>query len=390
MKKHLIAAAVAAAVAAPAFAQNVSISGRIDAGYSMTSATTAAGAKTDTDQITTGVFTTQRLTLSGSEDLGGGLKASFAMESTIAQNRALTFGDRAFNATLSGSFGSIMIGRADSMIKSVFDSYDAGYSNNMVGAIDGLDEATNSSGSRDVTIRYTTPNFSGFTASVGLMKDTVEVAGSPKVDTTSGEEFGLRYSAGPLNAALAYRSVESSTAASAGTAGLCATNIGGGGIFLNDEIRPVAQGETCADAGFPGAATTPVRLTGSDPVARTNTKFNDLGLGVSYNFGPAVVFGQYFDNESKNKVTGAKTDEKFYAVGVRVPLGATTIFASYTDGNTKTGGVKLDREGYQLGLKYDLSKRTYAYLAHGDEEAEASATTKRKADQTAFGIVHLF
>jgi len=364
MKKHLIAAAVAAAVAVPAMAQ-VTVSGRIDAGYSMTSATTAAGVKTDTDLITTGVFTTQRLTFTGSEDLGGGLKASFVMESAIAQNTALTFGDRAFNATLSGGFGSLLIGRIDSMTKSVYDAFDAGYSNNLVGSVDALDAATNTTSRRDVTIRYTTPSFSGLTASIGLMKNSVDAStASNTVEDNTGEEFGLRYAAGPFNAALAYRNVDIDTAAVAAVPSTCNAT---------------------------GTFTSPNGCTlGSAAVAATKTENKDLGLGLSYNFGPVVAFGQYFDNESTNKVSGVKTDEKFYAIGVRVPLGATTVFASYVDGESKTGATKFDREGYQLGVKYDFSKRTYAYLAYGDQESDAANNTKAKSDQTAFGIVHLF
>jgi len=335
MKKHLIAAAVAAAVAVPAMAQNVTISGRLDAGYSVKDQTTAAGVKTETSAIEFSPWTTSRLTMSGTEDLGGGLKAGFNVEATMSGG-ATTIGDRQLNLTLSGAFGSILAGRTDSMIKSVYDAFDAGYSNNMLGSVDSLDAATNTTTRRDVTVRYTTPKMGGADFSVGVSRNTVEATGAAKAEDNSGEEFGVRYAAGALSAALAYRNVDNKTAA-----GASSTN-------------------------------------------------KDLGLGVSYNLGSVVLFGQYFDNESKNKVANTKVDEQFYAIGIRVPVGAATVYASYVDGESKTGATKLDREGYQLGVKYDLSKRTYAYVAYGDEEADASATTKAKGDQLAIGLVHHF
>ena len=362
MKKHLIAAAVAAAVVAPAaMAQNVTISGRLDVGYSMLDATTAAGVGTKTNVISFSPWTTSRLIIAGTEDLGGGLKAAFNIETAMGSSTVsavsaadttkatstggTTIGDRQLNLTLSGGFGSLLAGRTDSMVKTVYDAYDAGYSNNIVGSVDSLDAATDTTTRRDVTIRYTTPSFSGLTASIGVMKNTVDKDATAKVEDQTGEEYGLRYVSGPLSASLAYRNVDVKSAA---------------------VVAPAVPTGAAKDL--------------------TN---KDLGLGISYNFGPVVAFGQYFDTESKPN-GGTKTDEKFYAVGVRVPLGASTIYASYVDGESKTGATKLDREGFQLGVKYDFSKRTYAYVAYGDEESNATATTKAKKDQLAIGIAHHF
>ena len=75
MKKHLIAAAVAAAVAVPAVAQ-VTVYGLFDAAYTDIKTTTAAAVTTKTnDYVDSGRMSGSRLCFRGAEDLGGGLKA---------------------------------------------------------------------------------------------------------------------------------------------------------------------------------------------------------------------------------------------------------------------------------------------------------------------------
>jgi len=340
MKKHLIAAAVAAAVAVPAMAQNVEMYGILDAAYNSESVKTAAGIETTKSKISTaGELATSRFGIRGTEDLGGGLKAGFQLEGAVGGG-AFDFANRHQFLTLSGGFGTLLVGKTDSMYKSVFDAFDAGFSNNLVGAADGLVASTlegtdskNPVGLRVTTARYTTPSFSGLTASIGLSKDTTEVTNAADIELESGEEYGLRYAAGNFAAALAYRDVEN-----------------GAGATKRDD--------------------------------------RSLGLGASYNFGVATLFGQYFDHE--NKVGATKTDEKIYAIGVRVPVGATTLFASMTNGETKVAGVKRDMEGYQIGAVYALSKRTSAYVIYGDQEVDKTATTKSTADEFAIGIRHSF
>ena len=44
----------------------------------------------------------------------------------------------------------------------------------------------------------------------------------------------------------------------------------------------------------------------------------------------------------------------------------------------------------QLGVKYDLSKRTYGYVAYGEKEEQATGAAKSKAENLAIGIAHHF
>lgn len=356
MKKQIIAAAVASAVAVPAVAQ-VTVYGRIDAGYNTGSVTTALGVKTKTSGPAFSRFTSSRLGFQGTEDLGGGLKASFVMEGEVRADTttSVTANDsygangygfgRAQNVSLSGGFGTILLGKTDSMYKSVFDAYDAGYSNNLVGAMDSMTNAAtggNHVARRDVTARYTLPSISGIALSVGVTKASSDIDSlAGKIENNTGTEVGVRYATGPLSLALAYRSVK------------------------------VDAEETAA---------------GNADNTRTDAK--STAAGVSYNLGPAMVFLQHFNHVVE---AAANNSETGMAVGIRVPFGASTFFASYTDGDRSLARVNTDLTGYQVGIKHDLSKRTYLYGAFGDTEQIArAARTKAVSNDFAIGVAHHF
>jgi len=344
MKKHLIAAAVAAAVAVPAMAQNVTVYGRLDAGYRDTENKSGGAVTTATSGIGYNAFTTSRFGLTGTEDLGGGLKAGFTIEGNVHPSGGSTgsngttdfnFGRHSF-LTLSGGFGTILAGKTDSMVKAVFDTYDAGYSNNMTGAFDSLAGGAGIVGNRrDATVRYTSNAMSGLSLSAGVMEASSEAAGGVKSEDNNGYEVGARYAAGKLSLAAAYRDADSKTGTTA------------------------------------------------------NTNVKTTALGASYDLGAVVLFGQYFDQSDKNKVANTKTDLDAFAIGARLPMGATTFFASYTDGESKVGATKTDLKGMQVGLKHDLSKRTYAYVVYGDREEETGAA-KVETKDVAIGIAHHF
>ncbi len=117
MKKHLIAAAVAGALAVPAMAQ-VTIKGVFDV-QAYGSTKFSLGGDTVADPTTTAKrsqtannngWATSEIRFEGSEDLGGGLKASFALATGLS-NGASTFADRDRFLQLAGGFGAIRMGR---------------------------------------------------------------------------------------------------------------------------------------------------------------------------------------------------------------------------------------------------------------------------------------
>ena len=406
MKKSLIALTVLSTIAGSVAAQSsVTVYGRLDVGYTDLSTTTSAGVKTDTAQVNQGLFTTSRFGLMGTEDLGGGLKASFMLEGPINYSPTATsstdgavfsFGRQAHLTLSSPDLGSLRVGKTDSLIKESNDSFDAAFSNNLTGAYDGMgtnakdiSTSNNIGNRRDQVIRYISPKFSNITLQAGLFKNSIDsttsgVATSAAVtENQTGYELGANYAAGALALSAAYRTADAKTngtPATSGTAGYCTTNAAGGALVA------VAAGSACTSPA--------VRITGADvvgAVSATDTTQKDMAFGASYNFGPVVGYAQYFDVETKNNVNGTNVTEDAIALGLRIPLGKATLFALYTDGDqTSATGVKTDFDGVQAGVKYDLSKRTYGYVAYGKAEKQQVGSATAKSEALALGLVHSF
>ncbi|WP_294637578.1 porin [uncultured Aquabacterium sp.] len=114
MKKTLLALAAIAASSA-AFAQSsVSLYGVVDA-----SVESIKGNDTTVSRVSSDNLATSRLGFKGTEDLGGGLKAKFVLETALksdtgAQGNSARFFERAAWAGLAGGFGELRLGRQDS------------------------------------------------------------------------------------------------------------------------------------------------------------------------------------------------------------------------------------------------------------------------------------
>ncbi|MBC7489850.1 MAG: porin [Glaciimonas sp.] len=208
MKKSLIALAVLGAIAGAAQAQSsVTIYGIVDTGvtYSNKALNTATGATGNKVEVNSGVVRGSRLGFKGAEDLGGGLKAVFqletgfsndtgALQSDKSNTGASTFFRRKSVVGLSGdTFGTILLGRqtdiADdlSIWTSVADF--GGVTGNVGHNLNRLEGARTQN-----SIRYNTLNLSGFTASA------IYGFGETVGQTAAGQSFGLggQYANGPL------------------------------------------------------------------------------------------------------------------------------------------------------------------------------------------------
>jgi predicted porin len=192
MKKLLIATAALAMVAGTAQAQSsVTVYGILDAGYNSVE-NTVSGAATTTNAITGfGEFSTSRFGVRGTEDLGGGLKANFVMESTVNANTALTWGGRAFWVGLAdANKGEIRLGRQDAFTRTVWLGADQLAAANVVGnlAYDNgtamTSASTTSHTTRHVGANYLSPRVSGGQLSLGVMQNDTET--TTKAKTGSG------------------------------------------------------------------------------------------------------------------------------------------------------------------------------------------------------------
>jgi predicted porin len=343
MKKTLVAMAALAAVSA--FAQSsVTLYGRIDNWFGQTRTQAGNAASVSNLVVNSGGHTGPRWGLRGSEDLGGGLKANFTLESgysadTGAGNSAGLFNRQSW-VGVSGGFGELKLGRTTTPMDEyngtgsahvaldIFANKRNGLRGSSVGVGGGFDARFNNG------IKYDTPNFGGFTAKVHLGLGE----GKTGPGVAAGNDFGL--GAGYANGPLA--------------------------------VNLVHQQENDTNT-----ATKAEKYT---------------SLNASYDFGVVALSGAV-DNDSQG-TGGGVTKETYrgYSIGVTVPIGAAKIGFGYTRASSKVNSVNSDK-GTGLGLvaEYSLSKRTRVYGGLGEQKTKTATGTKlTSAREIAVGVRHDF
>jgi len=357
MKKHLIAAAVAAAVAVPAAAQ-VTVSGTLDITPLAQDKHNIGGTTVKRNSTTNAIgagggFSTSLLNFSGTEDLGGGLKASFLVNQVINSSTGdLTARERFISLT--GGFGEFKAGRfstlADgygSFAAGAGTSNTAGTSNSapfalVTGSL-GADPtvattvvtagaaAGGDMGRQSGVVQYSTPTMSGIKVSLEYLNNSADTNATDNKTSAKQSSVSITYAAGPLS------------------------------LNLTNASRDVTTEATV-----------------------TNPEASLTWLGIRYALGSATLFVSHGKREDKS--SGAKTSDIGVSnVGVQFAAGANTLFASVYDGEDK------NHDGYQIGVRHALSKRTSVYLVNGENEMKgATEATTFKRDNTSIGLVHSF
>ncbi|BAV34627.1 porin [Sulfuricaulis limicola] len=204
MKKKLLMAAVGAAlVAGPMVAAHA-------AGATLYGHFHMSMDRIDNDVNEEGFMAnnSSRFGIKGDEDLGGGLKAIYQVESPIF---AADEGTGGFGGTLrntfmgfAGSWGTVKLGRHDTAYKDLgrkLDNFNeqVGDMRNFIGNAGAYDARVSN------MIRYESPNFSGFNAVV----QNTSNAGSDAAGNTSNKDtsVGLNFSSGPLFVGAAWNEV---------------------------------------------------------------------------------------------------------------------------------------------------------------------------------------
>lgn len=300
-----------------------------------------------TTRVESGQMTTSFMGFKGSEDLGGGLKAMFTLESFIrmdtgASGRSNTdvFWARAANVALAGDFGKAVIGRMDNFLYQqalAFNPYGGsfGFSPTIRLTYGKWGPDKGDSGWSN-SIAYYTPNLSGFTAAV-----QVQPGESQAESTSTG--FMASYANGPFAVGFGYQIVKSAEAPKAD---------------LNQDAKQT------------------------------------FGLlGASYDFGVVKLFGQYGQYKGSDFTgTTAASDNvksKLYQLGVSVPVSADgKVLASYGSQTRELPAGDAKHEILTLGYDHFLSKRTdvYAVFMRDDDDR----TGYKSGNTVAFGIRHRF
>jgi len=379
MKKSLIALAALASVAGVAQAQSsVTVYGFLDVGYGDNSKK-IAGVEQGQKALAFNNFSSSRFGLKGVEDIGSGVKASFTIETGISSNTttgstgytpgtttapavgttgttldATTLGSRELNATISLPTGTdVKAGYGSTAVRDIVLAYDAGFGSNAVGNILVNDPQFSSN---RATQLYLAQTVGGLKFGGGIAQNTTTKDGYSD-NKANGYSLAAQYTVGRFSAAAAYQNSKTQT------------------------------------SSVTGAAT-----TSADRNVKTTI------VGASYDLGVAKLLAEYGKVKTDNNldtVIAGQGDRHGVSVGVQVPVGKFTPYAQYSTGKkneayTAAAGTTEDRDyrGYSVGTKYDLSKRTYAYLHYGntklDAGAEATAGVEVKNTQATVGLVHAF
>jgi len=343
MKKSLLAVAVAAAL--PAFAQaqtNVTLYGIADAGLTWEDAggngtTTAKSAF----KVQSGVQSTSRWGMRGSEDLGGGLQAVFNIEGGYKQDTGTADASNTPSAIygtgnggglfqrravvgLAGGFGQLLLGRDYTPGFSALGNWDMlGYGlfgNALNFSVGGVGSFTGSAVRWSNAIQYISPAMSGFTVRA------MYSAGEQQVDPKSrGNAFGISgvYVMGPITAAVFYENEKDASAPSVQTA----KKMGIGGQYNFGQFR--------VGGGY----------ANTDPDGPTKLTYWNLGAGVKLGAGEVIV--QY--SSLKESAADAKSNTVGIAY-VHTLSKRTNLYATYgTTSNNKTSNYILRASDFSVG-----------------------------------------
>ena len=350
-------AALAMLAAAGAQAQSsVSIYGTIDMSvgtFKDASTGTYAAEGTRKQGVESGKMQTSYIGFAGTEDLGGGLKAKFKLESfiladtgsTLPQAKTGGFWGRNSWVGLNGGFGSVVAGLNETPL---FDA---------------------------------TLAFNPFVASFGFSPSIRQYYGSygHEAEDTAWSNSVTYYTPdglGGFNGALQYSFKENGTGSG---------NVGGS----------VGWG-----AGpFALAAVFQQYKTGYSSGSQ-----NTWQIDGSYDFGVFKLFGQY--GEVKDTRAGSLTatpagvpfKDKNWQIGGSIPLGAGALLASYGEQKhdlTAAGATETDKnDTFSLAYDYNLSKRTDVYVAYMYDKATAKGVTPARsfdnANSFGVGLKHRF
>jgi predicted porin len=344
MKKKLLMAAVGAAlVAGPMVAAHA-------AGATLYGHFHMSMDRFDNDTKEDGFMAnnSSRFGIKGDEDLGGGLKAIYQVESGIfnADDGTSGFGNQLRNTFVgfSGGWGTVKLGRHDTAYKDLgrkLDNFNeqVGDMRNFIGNAGTYDKRISN------MIRYESPNFSGFNAVVQNTSNN----GSESVVPATGRDtsLGVNYSAGPLFVGAAWNEV-ANTYSDNDTTGMRLA----GAYTMNDFTFGLLW-ESLSDIGG---------TSGADRDA--------MGLVAAMKMGNNKFKFHWLDAD---KVDNSATDNggDMWAIGVDHVFSKTAmVYLNYASTSNNTGGTFGTASGP---------------AGHGDN----LATTVAGSDNTAFSAGYI-
>lgn len=349
MKKSLIALAVMAAAGAASAQSSVTLFGIVDVAIS----------RYDVDggdavtKLTNSGYNSSRLGFRGTEDLGGGLSASFWLEGDLSNDdgtgASATGGGFSFlrrsTVSLAGGWGELRLGRDYTPTfwnMSVFDPFgtngvgtNIGHKAKLAGTSFIAGTAVNDPAyvrASNMVGYFLPPNLGGFYGQINYAFDE-QVAGS------QGEYMGGRigFASGPFNIAAAYGKTEGSS---------------------------------------------PLGVV--SPAVPEVTNWN---IGGQWDFGMAKLLALYDEAEYDGGAVGS-ADLTTWVIGGLIPVGAGEIRLSYGRTELDTAGTDPRASQWAIGYVHNLSKRTALYATYASLSNKNGASLPIQRTGTPLGVAN--
>jgi predicted porin len=344
MKRLSTFALLATACAAASAQSNVTLFGIVDANVRVVN--NGDGSMTS---LSSNGLNTSRLGVRGSEDLGGGLRAGFWLETGLNPDTGTTsdgtrFWNRRSTVSLSSeTLGEVRMGRDFTPTYNGYTNYDA-FGSNGVAAVDKFFPSTLGTGNPSIDTGTRADNLVSWFTPKNLGGFYGQLSAAAGEGVSGKRYYGGRvgYSAGPLDVSAAYGQTK--------------------------VVPTVAGGEE---------------------------KVVVYDLGASYDFNAFQLMGLY----GETKYGNLKLD--VLEIGTVVPVGVGAIRASYVHANSKGGAIDAnDADQLAIGYVHHLSKRTALYTTFARVNNKGGATfavatppalvTGKDSKGAEFGIRHTF
>ena len=340
MKKKILMTAMlvplGASVTHLAHAQSsVTLYGLIDAGVSYVSnVKDSTGGSSHAFQYGDGVASGSRWGLRGTEDLGGGLKAIFVLESgfnsgtgAAGQGGAL-FGRQAYVGLQSKDVGTVTFGRQYALTVDVLGgNYSTGANTaagNYAWHVNDVDQLTSSRINN--AVKFSSANFAGLTFGglYGFSNQAGAFAGAPATGTAGGSSraysFGANYANGPFSIGAAYT-----------------------------DINYPSQASPAFSTALAGASTGTIR------------ELRTFGVGGRYTVGPAMLWALW-TNTLFSPLSGSSTLYNAYDAGGRYAFNTALYGGLGYTYSRASGSFAGHWNQLNAVVDYSLSKRTDVYL----------------------------
>jgi len=376
LQKKALAAAVMVAVSGSAFA-DVTIYGIVDLAIN--------GNSEDNDvlRVDGGEGTAIELPsiwgIKGSEDLGNGLTASFALESDLESstggtnrggaslsNNGARFWARQSNISLANDMGSLTLGRIYSPAILAAAAVDP---RSLFESQSGLLQFLSIAGSFDAAANTALGSAAGVNGTTNT---------NTHVDVFMANAVNVKFTPGPISVNLAYGFGEQAGDTAAGS------NLHAGVTYSENGLT--VSGNYVSNKG-------------TSTVNDSYGENQKMMIGAKYKMDSITLAGMYMKGEANSVTTGTQaTDNEGMTVGVTFTQGSNEFdVAYYTTKNENTGVTDNKNDEIILAYRNNLTSRTtlYAKLCSSDRGANAplgacGGATGENDTYYGFGMFHKF